>query len=756
MRKNTDNPATDIASRVEQRLTELAYEKMPGALISTLIILVLMFTIIAYRSGWEILLPWIIVFLGVLSLRTATLLLFYRARKQQRVIRSAALLYCIGTMLTGCTWGGMIIWLLPDLDLNGSILLFVIVLGMASGAIPSMGYKKTAIIGFITLLVMSLIYVAIDMHIPNLFGVILTFLVYMVFLFRTAISFYDSVRDMLVLQEEAIDNEREILIQREFAQQANNAKSEFLSRVSHELRTPLNAVIGFTDLLQHDSKERLTEKQYARTDKIKQASEHLLDLVNDILDLSRIETGNLEISLQPVECKQQVKHVLALVESEIINRQIRVRIDIEDGMPMLLADAVRLKQVLFNLIDNAIKYNRRGGSVTIVQTRLDGERSRVSIIDTGYGLSEADRKKLFLPFSRPGTMQHVVEGTGIGLNYSKKLIELMDGEIGVDSRPGQGSSFWFELPVVEAAAPVPARQETGPSPATPVSVEKPPAEADDTRRPGRLLLVEDNAVNQEVAMDMLAQMGFRVDVANNGAEAIDAYCRNHYDLILMDCEMPVMGGVKATQAIREIERRESRKSVPVVALTAHAISGAREKCLESGMNDFLSKPFGYQAILSIVEKWTHCRAVSQAPPVADTGGEAATGHGEAGNGVLDRKVIERMRRSQQNRPQQTGKASLLSRVTQLYLQQMPALLGQMREALETGELTVIGDIAHSVKSSSAAIGALALADLARKIESSIREETPDMTEIKHRVSEIHHIYQQVADELQQILIDEQG
>ena len=752
---------------IKHRLIELAYQNMPVALVSTAIVVSLMFGFLFYSAPPEMLLPWAAGFVAVLAMRMFSLLWFNRAKQAQRgdsrrLYSVARWLYFTGVVLTGCMWSAMVIWLMPELDVNGSILLFVIVLGMSSGAIPSMGYQKLAIMVFITQLIGSLMWMTYALSVPNMLGVLITFVVYLVFLFRTAASFHESVKKMLVLQQQAIFHEKEILRQREVAQQANNAKTEFLSRVSHELRTPLNAVIGFTDLMQHDNVEPLTKKQRERTGRIRQASEHLLKLVNDVLDLSRIETGDLQMEICSVACAVQIKHVLQLVESAMKRRNITLQLELDESAPPVKADVVRLRQVLLNLFDNAIKYNRAGGRITVRYQQVQDTYCRVSVEDTGNGLSAEEIKKLFLPFSRPAASYSRVEGTGIGLSYSKQLVEWMQGRMGVDSQQPQGSCFWFELPI--------ARKEDG-LPAV-VTVEKAtslqlvtaldgdlqselPSEAmshvshtrylQSNELAKRVLLVEDNHVNQEVAVDMISQLGFAVDVANNGVEAVDAFHRFDYTIILMDCEMPIMDGLMATRKIRQIERMQERKRVPIVALTAHAISGAREKCLASGMDDFLSKPFSYQEITAIVEKWTDMPvgALLQESRASDTPQLTDSMVVDAEE-VIDMGVIERLQRSQQGKQVSAAKASLLSRVIGLYLQQTPAYLQQMQQAMQANELERLADVAHSVKSSSAAIGAMSLSELCRLIESEIKQGTAQVTEIKQKVSEIHHIYQRVA------------
>jgi len=753
-----------LSNRVKLKLLDLTYQKMTSALVSTLLILGLVFPIIAYTSGWSVLFPWIAAFMLILSVRAVSLIHYHTVKKTCETVAYASEIYFAGVALTGLMWASMIIWLSPELDINGGILLFVVVLGMASGAIPTMGYQLQAVRIFILLLTLSLIYTTFSMSVPNAYGVSLTFLVYALFLFRTASTFHDNVKEMLVLQEEAVDREREIQSQKESAQQANNAKSEFLSRVSHELRTPLNAVTGFTELLQLDKVDTLTEKQLLRTNKIKSASEHLLHLVDDILNLSRIETGDLKIKIEPLNSRILVKNVLSLVNSKMQKMAITSQVEISEEANWVMADAVRLKQILFNLIDNAIKYNKKGGSLSIVIAMSDYSHVRVSIIDTGLGLSPENQQKLFVPFSRLDAANSEIEGTGIGLSYSKQLVELMHGEIGVDSEQGRGSCFWFELPVANARI---IREKITPAEGSAVdSIIQ--HSANHSLPDKNILLVEDNEVNQEVAVDLLEHFGYSVDVVDNGADAIDARSAREYALIFMDCEMPIMDGLEATKNIRKHEAEHHKTRAPIIALTAHAISGARENCLDAGMDDFLSKPYSFSDIQSIIAKWSLFKEQQNYPdseiidshidnhetlPVTE-----ASPLTQPNAQLIDQTVINRLKQvnkkaSTQNKKGET-KASLLSRVADIYLYQTPDLINKMEQASIDTNYDIVADIAHTLKSSSAAIGAVDLSDLCCELEISVKQDYSSESEIKQKIKEIGNHFQQVEKEVSIILSGE--
>ena len=771
--KSSEAPAKALPSEdaVNLQLVDLAYQHMPGALLTTAVIVVMMFGFLSFSTGFGHLWPWLAGFCLVLAFRAACLWLYRNEIRRQRLHwRHYDALYVAGVVATALLWAGMQWLLLPGLDLKGQLLLFLIIMGMSSGAIPSMGYRPLAINLFIVILLTTLIATAWRLSVPNVLPISLTLVVYGLFLLRTAHQLFHNSRKMLYLHQQAQNYEHELVTQREKAEQANQAKTHFLARMSHELRTPLNAIIGLNELIMLDTRHRLHESQLQRAEKIASAASHLLELVNDVLNLARLETGNLEIHPHAVNGAILLNEVLALLENAMQKRQIQLKVDMPGDSFWLRADPVRLKQVLLNLLDNAVKYNRRGGSI-FVEVRPAGREGywRIAVVDTGYGLNKEDIGRLFQPFSRLDAAETGIEGAGIGLSYSKHLVECMQGRIGVDSRPGKGSCFWLELPreeeageAPETAAPGAAGKDEASGPGKDKAASAAPVQR-------RLLLAEDNQVNQEVVLDMLEPLACVIDVAENGQQALDLFFRHDYAMVLMDCEMPLMDGLAATSRIRQLEKRHGRKAVPIVALTAHAFEAAREKCLAVGMNDFLSKPFGHNEIYRLVEKWTGLKPVArgagdagsaeaQEAPAGSVSGQAGgqetasetAGAGtETGEELIDMAVIERLRRSQRGKA--ANRPSLLHRVVNLYMAQTPELLQKLDAAIARGDSDTVTDIAHSLKSSSSAIGAGKLAEICREIEQAGRENTVDLSVVEQRVSDIHQVYQQVSVRLNDLL-----
>ncbi|MBI1291790.1 response regulator [bacterium] len=390
-------------------------------------------------------------------------------------------------------------------------------------------------------------------------------------------------------------HEADLIAARDAAEAATRAKSEFLATVSHEIRTPLNGIIGMANLLVDSP---LSEEQSDQARTVVQSAEALLSLINDILDLSKVEAGKMEVRNEPFELSLVCEEVIRLLSSRATCKYLELKLHFPDRLPRHVeGDNRRLRQILLNLIGNALKFTDRGEVRLSVDGKADGEDRFVytfRIKDTGPGIPEGQRHRLFLAFGQldsTSTRRH--GGTGLGLAICRKLVELMGGTIGVESEPGRGSTFWFTLPL--ALVPEPAAPSTIVAKLTAHRLVMPDGS------PPRLLLAEDNMINQRVAKTMLSRLGCEVDVASHGVEAVEKVSRAKYDVILMDCQMPEMDGYDATRAIRALP--SSKGTAPIIALTANAMEGDREKCLEAGMNDFLTKPLSDSDLVNSLKRW---------------------------------------------------------------------------------------------------------------------------------------------------------
>jgi signal transduction histidine kinase/ActR/RegA family two-component response regulator len=379
---------------------------------------------------------------------------------------------------------------------------------------------------------------------------------------------------------------------KEVAEAASRAKSEFLSRMSHELRTPMNAILGFAQLLTMSQKDPLTSIQKERVKQIVKGGEHLLDLINEILDMSRIEAGRVQISPEPVSIRESIQEAFDLTVPLANNRGIQFQLSLSArANPYVIADRQRLKQILLNLLSNAVKYNRPGGFVVITceATRLDDlEAWRILVSDTGQGISPENLPHLFIPFERLSADQSNVEGTGLGLALAKRLVELMKGRIGVESVAGQGSTFWFELPVAESQ--LERLQRTG-------GTGKLPAMSETTRT---ILYIEDNIANFELMQQVLADYD-QIELlwATDPEAAIALVDQGHPDLILLDLHL---GGRDGGEVLRRLKQTEQTANIPVVVVSADATAGQVERMLASGAHSYLTKPLDVKRFLQLIEK----------------------------------------------------------------------------------------------------------------------------------------------------------
>ncbi|MDP1831856.1 MAG: ATP-binding protein, partial [Geothrix sp.] len=395
--------------------------------------------------------------------------------------------------------------------------------------------------------------------------------------------------ERVLLNQELQDKNAELESAKLAAEKANRAKSEFLSSMSHELRSPLNAILGFAQLIDSDFPQ-VTPTQKGNIKQILHAGWYLLELINEILDLSVVESGKLSLSVEPVSLAEVMLECEAMIEPERQKREIKLTMPQFDALLFIQADRTRVKQVLINLLSNAIKYNRPGGTVVVDCIRATPERIRISIMDSGMGLPPDKLLQLFQPFNRLGQERSSEEGTGIGLVMSKLLVELMGGSIGVESTVGVGSVFWFELSSV--AAPCLALKVL-----TPEAIETGQGEPAALRR--TLLYVEDNPANLLLVEQLI---GRRPDLhlltAVNGRLGIELARKQRPELILMDINLPDISGFDAFKILRN---DPETMHIPMIAISANAMRGDIHHGLELGFDQYLTKPINVQALMAAID-----------------------------------------------------------------------------------------------------------------------------------------------------------
>ena len=527
--------------------------------------------------------------------------------------------YLVSVFLTGAGWGITSMLMFPFNELHQIVLAFILVGVSASGvSYSSVPWVYYGFVGSALLPLMFRLFYAGGEVYYALAAMTLFFLGVMIMavhrMYKSSVTelklsyknetlikgltkastHLESLNDNL---KDEIDHgkkiEEQLKVAKDRAEKMSQAKGEFLANMSHEIRTPMNGVIGTLQLLE-DTPLNSEQKEFVET--AHKSADALLAILNDILDLSKIEAGKLDFENIAFDLSQIIKDIAILYSLKAEQQSVTILQRLDDSLPpALMGDPTRIRQIIVNLVSNALKFTDQGEvtiGVDVIRMEANKMELKIFVSDTGIGIPQEAQKTLFNAFTQAdGSTTRKYGGTGLGLAIVSQLVEIMDGELGVDSIEGEGATFWFTAKFQYSDKAV-------------VMAEK--DEKNNVTAPlnAKILLVEDNPINQMVAQKMLEKLGLKAAQANNGVEALNMLDKEAYDLVLMDCQMPEMDGFDATRQIRKLEIKSiNQHAIPIVAMTANVMSGDRERCLEVGMDDYIGKPVQRDQLESVLRKW---------------------------------------------------------------------------------------------------------------------------------------------------------
>ena len=557
-------------------------------------------------------------------------------------------------------------------------------------------------------------------------------------IFGTSQDITEKKRDQAELESyrrqlEALVSERteQLIRAKEDAEAANRAKSSFLANMSHEIRTPMNAILGLTHLAQRSNTD---PEQQQRLTKVADAADHLMHIINDVLDLSRIEANKLTLDETDFSLNQLCHAACDLVSQRAEARDLPIGCRIDPALPTSVrGDPLRLQQILQNFLSNAVKFTEQGrinARIDLVRHEVDNLLIRCEVTDTGIGIAPEKQARLFQPFEQGDTSTtRRYGGTGLGLAISRRLVEAMHGEIGVISQPGKGSTFWFTAYLKPAQPNI-------------LTAEKHP-QNNDSPPEGHILLVEDNPVNAEVAHDLLTHAGFTVDLVTDGKQAVERAGQGHYDLVLMDMQMPVMGGLEATRRIRQLP---GWGKIPILAMTANAFNDDRETCLAAGMNDHVAKPVAPEILFATLTRWLPKKGIAAETKMLSSLPTTALTTANMSENPFDRVVgLDSQFGLEAVRGRVDSYRRLLNRFTESHMDDFP----EIRRSLAGNRWDDARRLVHTLKGVAATLGATQIHRNTLNLEAAIKEKQ-DAASTEVLIAELETSFIALREQLEQL------
>lgn len=624
-------------------------------------------------------------------------------------IRAWARLFSAGTVATGCVWGlAGWVFVTPGLP-STQLVTAVLIAGLVAGALSTLRTLPHLFTAFAVCAVLPLavrFLLIQDMVSVLLAGAFCLFVVLM------SIQAFNLSRQLTLSEARRLSNlalVENLRTAKIHAETANLAKSQFLSSMSHELRTPLNAIMGFGQLLESDPKHSLEASQQMAVHHILRGGAHLLELIDQVLDLAKIESGTLALSIEPVDAHAVIADCLVIAAAMARKKGVAVRTELprRGALPFVKADETRLRQALLNLLSNATKYNDPGGSVTLACAVGDAGRLRFTVSDTGHGIPAEYQDKVFTPFNRLAAEGSETEGTGIGLSITRQLVELMGGTIGFSSVEGEGSTFWFEFPIVTEAE----RESWSLDRAKRMDLDR---TAPIELPPCTVLYVEDNPANLQLMEMVLGRVGeLTLHSAHTAEIGIDMAKAVRPDLILMDINLPGMDGLEALKILRNTP---ATREIPVVAVSANAMPRDIRAAEDAGFNGYITKPFNIPDVMTTISRELG-RKISSPESKAAAKTEAQR----------DAAAYAPLRADDVSRLFASAKALPARYVSVLNSQAaaLPRLIAEIRQACATGDMAGAEAKAHTLKTNSGTFGARELWAMAQRAEDLARADGKD-------------------------------